>query len=211
MYSVLKQHRQGRIQPVSLGGAMLVIFGSQVSLRVHYCEKDEVCFTTLLWQNNGRQNGLISRMLFSKLFKIMVKKVTFIGFRGERSPQSPTLDPPLSACHNCWNKLRLCANVLSITSFRALQVCAWNVAHPLLPNRNKHRSKFTQPWNNAVRPSPESFQQRDLRFCGGALGLCGEGGLTLIHRNAMPAVIAFHRNAMPVIAFLLVRFSWLRA
>jgi len=26
-----------------------------------------VRFTTLLWQNNGRQNGLISRMLFSEL------------------------------------------------------------------------------------------------------------------------------------------------
>ena len=30
---------QGQIQPVSLGGgAVSVIFGSQVSLQVHYCE-----------------------------------------------------------------------------------------------------------------------------------------------------------------------------
>jgi len=34
-------------------------------------------------------------MLFSGLYKIMVNKVTFVGFRGGRSPQSPPLDPPL--------------------------------------------------------------------------------------------------------------------
>jgi len=66
---------QGRIKPVSLWEAISVIFGIQVSLRVHYCKRDEVYFTTLLWQNNGRQNGLISRTLFSKLYKIMVKRV----------------------------------------------------------------------------------------------------------------------------------------
>jgi len=31
---------QGRIQPVSLGGDISVIFGSQVLLRVHYCKTD---------------------------------------------------------------------------------------------------------------------------------------------------------------------------
>jgi len=34
------------------------------------------------------QNDLISRMLFSELYKIMVNKVTFVGFRGGRSPPS---------------------------------------------------------------------------------------------------------------------------
>jgi len=29
-------------------GVISVIFGCQVSLRVHYCKRDEVCFTTLL-------------------------------------------------------------------------------------------------------------------------------------------------------------------
>ena len=77
---------QGRIQPISLGGATSVMFGSQVSSPVHFCKRDEVYFTTLLWQNNLRQTGLISRMLFSELHKIMVKKVTFVGFRGGRSP-----------------------------------------------------------------------------------------------------------------------------
>jgi len=45
----------GRIQPVTLGGAISVIFGSQISLRVHYRKRDEVYFTTLLWQNNEGQ------------------------------------------------------------------------------------------------------------------------------------------------------------
>jgi len=74
---------QVRIKSVNLGGAISVVFGSQVSLRLHYYEKDEVCFTTLLWQTNGRQNGLISRMLFSELYKNLMKKVIFVGFRGE--------------------------------------------------------------------------------------------------------------------------------
>ena len=77
---------QWRIQPVRLGGTISVIFGSQVSLRVHYCTRDEVYFTTLLWENSGRKNGLTSPMLFSELYKIVVNKVTFAGFRGERSP-----------------------------------------------------------------------------------------------------------------------------
>jgi len=37
---------QGRIQPVSLGGAISVIFGSQVLLRVHHCKTDEVQYTS---------------------------------------------------------------------------------------------------------------------------------------------------------------------
>jgi len=31
----------------------------KVSLRIHYCKKDEVYFTTLLWRNNRRRNGLV--------------------------------------------------------------------------------------------------------------------------------------------------------
>jgi len=48
-------------------GAISVIFGSQVLLRVHCCKTDEVYFTAQLWQNNGRQSGLVSRVLFSEL------------------------------------------------------------------------------------------------------------------------------------------------
>ena len=48
-----RQH-QGRIQPVRLGGGTIsVIFAGPVPLWVHYCERDEVYFTTLLWQNYG--------------------------------------------------------------------------------------------------------------------------------------------------------------
>ena len=65
----------------------------EVSLRVQGCNRDEVCFATLLWQNNGRQNGLISRMLSSQLYKIMVNKVTLVNFRGAIAPIVP-LDPP---------------------------------------------------------------------------------------------------------------------
>jgi len=79
------------MQPVSLEGAISVIFGNQFSSRVHYCKRGEVCFTIVLCQNNGRQNGLISRMLFSELFKLMVKKVTFVFFRGgDCPPLKPT-------------------------------------------------------------------------------------------------------------------------
>jgi len=68
-----------------LGGTISVIFGSQVSLQVHYCRRDEAYFATQLWQNNGRQNGLLSRMLFSELCKFIVNKVPFVGFReGDR-------------------------------------------------------------------------------------------------------------------------------
>ena len=95
---------QGRIQSVSLGGgAISVIFGSQVSWRVHYCKRHEVYFTTLGWQNSGCQNGLLSRMLFSGLYKIMVKKVTFIGFSGRGWVMAPIALPPGSdtACIVC--------------------------------------------------------------------------------------------------------------
>jgi len=38
----------------------------------------------------------LSRMLFSELYKIMVNKVSFLGFRGRDRPICP-LDPPLIA------------------------------------------------------------------------------------------------------------------
>ena len=53
-------------------------------------ERWKVYFTTLLWQNNGRQNGLLTRMLFSELYKIMVNKLPSVGFGGDRSPQFPS-------------------------------------------------------------------------------------------------------------------------
>jgi len=53
----------------------------QVSVQVHYCKRDEAYFRTLLWQYNGRQNGLISQVLFFELYKIIKNKVTFEGFK----------------------------------------------------------------------------------------------------------------------------------
>ena len=43
---------------------------------------------------HGCQNGLISRMLFSELYKIILKKVTFVGFMGCDRPNTP---PPLGS------------------------------------------------------------------------------------------------------------------
>jgi len=69
---------------------MSVKFGGQVSLRVHHCKRetshDFIYFKTLLWQTSGRQNGLMSPMLFSESHKIMANKVAFLDFRG-RLPQ----------------------------------------------------------------------------------------------------------------------------
>ena len=76
------------------GGAISVISGTQVSLPVYYLKKHEVYFVTLLWQNSGRQSDLISRMPPSDLYKIMVKKVTFVGFRSCYRPNRP---PPLGS------------------------------------------------------------------------------------------------------------------
>ena len=57
------------------------------------CKRFEVYFTTLLWQKNGRQNGLIWRMMFSELHKIAVRKVAFVGV-GRIAPIA-SLDPHL--------------------------------------------------------------------------------------------------------------------
>ena len=49
-------------------------------------------FTTLLWQNNGRQYVLISRMVLSESYKFIVEKDTFACFK---SGDLPPLDAPL--------------------------------------------------------------------------------------------------------------------
>ena len=53
---------QERIQPVSFGGAISVKSGSQV--RVHYCKRDEVYFTTLLWQKIDGKMALYREYCF---------------------------------------------------------------------------------------------------------------------------------------------------
>jgi len=79
---------RGRIQPVA-EGAISIMFGSQASLRVRNRKRDEDYFTTLLWQNNGRRNDLVSQMLFSEFYKIVVNKVTCVGFKGAMAPIAP--------------------------------------------------------------------------------------------------------------------------
>jgi len=66
--------------------AISAIFGSRVSLGVQYSKRYEVHVTTLVWKNIGRKNGFVSRMLFFELYKIILNKVIFVGFR--------ILDPP---------------------------------------------------------------------------------------------------------------------
>jgi len=88
---------QGRIQSVRLGGR----FQKYLLVKSHYgfaTVRDEVYITTQLWQNNGRQNVLVSRMLFSKLYKILVNKVTFVSLRRQSPPwiHSWPVNPRLS-------------------------------------------------------------------------------------------------------------------
>jgi len=49
-------------------------------LRVHYCKRDEVYFTVLLWKNKRRRNGLISWILFSEFVQNLVEKCYFRRF-----------------------------------------------------------------------------------------------------------------------------------
>jgi len=63
--------KQGRIQPVSLGGAISGIFGSQFSVPVHYCKRHEVglYFTTLLWQKMDVKMALYHECCFPNCTK----------------------------------------------------------------------------------------------------------------------------------------------
>ena len=51
------------------------LFHSQLLKRLHSCKRDELYITTLLWQNNGRQNDLYRECCFlSELYKIRVNE-----------------------------------------------------------------------------------------------------------------------------------------
>jgi len=59
------------------------MFVSQVSLRVHFCKRDtsqHCCDKTM----DGKWSYIAHAV--SELFKIMVKKVAFVGFRGAIAP-----------------------------------------------------------------------------------------------------------------------------
>jgi len=86
--------KQGADPANKMRRAISEIFGSQVSQRLRFCQRNVVCSTALLWQNSGRKNGLYSQILFCELYNIIVNKVTFAGFRGEnRSNRSPWICP----------------------------------------------------------------------------------------------------------------------
>jgi len=63
-----------------------------------------------------------------------------------------------SAGHSCRNTLRLCVNGLPVTRCRALQVCAWNVAHPALVDINKQGSKT----HSAFEQSCSQLQKHEI-------------------------------------------------
>ena len=66
---------------------------------------DEIYFTTRLRQNNGRQNGLKYGMLFSDISKIVMKKVTFVGFREDNRPNRfPWIQPWFKCYRNAGNQ-----------------------------------------------------------------------------------------------------------
>ena len=66
------------------------ILDSQVPYQLCYCKRDEVYFTTLQWQNNGRQNGIYAGMLLSELYKTMANEIIFVGFKGAITPPGST-------------------------------------------------------------------------------------------------------------------------
>ena len=86
------EHSDGRIQPGSLAGAISVIFGSQVSLRVCYCKRDfkytsqHCCDKTMVVKM-----ALNRECWFSELYKIMANKVTFVVVEGAIGPLNPNL------------------------------------------------------------------------------------------------------------------------
>jgi len=84
-------------------GAISAIFVSQVSWRVQYFKRDEVYFTTLLWQNNGWQNGLVVRMLFYELYTLLVNTVNsqVLG-RAIASIVPPGFTPVWRPCGRPW-------------------------------------------------------------------------------------------------------------
>jgi len=68
---------------------MCLLLHLWVPWRLRYCKRVEIYFTTLLWQKNGRQNCLISRMSLSEFYKNVVNKDTFVSYRRCDLPNRP--------------------------------------------------------------------------------------------------------------------------
>jgi len=75
--------KQGRIQPVRFGGR----FQEYLVVKSHYSftAVRDMKFTSQYCNAKTTDGKIVSRMLFSEFYKIMVNKVTFVGFRlGDR-------------------------------------------------------------------------------------------------------------------------------
>ena len=86
---------QGRIQPVRLGGGGRFQWYLVVKTHTSFATVREIKYTSqhCCDKTMDDKNSLISRMFFSELYKIMVNKVTFVGFRGAIAPIAFPLDP----------------------------------------------------------------------------------------------------------------------
>ena len=107
----------GRTHPVTFVGlGDFYNIGSQVSWQLHYCRREKVCFTKLLWKSNRRRrNGLISWLLFSNLHKVVVNKVTFVDFRG--GDRTPLGSAPNFVLHNPDKRTLFLVNFKALTKF----------------------------------------------------------------------------------------------
>jgi len=103
----------------------------------------------MLWPKNGWQNGFISRKLFSELYKIMVNKVTFAGFRGgDRPPLDPSLPQPQASYWyrfviNCY--LLFCNNfneALTYLLFFSLKSCEAVISYFILSEVARKLPRF---------------------------------------------------------------------
>jgi len=95
----------GRTSQWGYWGTISVIFGMRFSLVVHYTtvKWDEVCFATLLWQNNEQQNDLIREFCFPNCKKNIGNKVAFVGLWRRDRPNRPRYMPLVSnRCIHCY-------------------------------------------------------------------------------------------------------------
>ena len=102
---------QGRIQPGSLGGGR---FQQYLAVKSHNsfaavreinrcCKINILCKTAVTKQfKKWTTNSLTSRMFFSELYKIIMNKVTFLGFRGGYRPSRPPRSAPVSYSPLLW-------------------------------------------------------------------------------------------------------------
>ena len=125
----------GPIQTARLGGKISVIFGNQVSYRLRDCKSDEEYLTTLVWQNSGRPNDLISRTFFSELKKLWWIKwlSTVLGVAISLPPSHRASDPARIVCTISGVALSFISRVTSINFWRVL-LCSFHIRYSCIDN-----------------------------------------------------------------------------